>query len=103
MTMLERVGLSAEVPGRYPHEFSGGQCRRIGIARAVILGPRFAEYVMVTTVAHSMLSVQAQIVNLLTRLRRELDLESAVTHPITISRVVRHLCQRVPVLYLDAG
>jgi oligopeptide transport system ATP-binding protein len=94
--MLERVGLSADVVSRYPHEFSGGQAQRIGIARALIVKPK----VLICDEAVSALdvSVRAQIVNLLAELRREYGLTLIfIAHDLAI---VRYLCDRVVVMYL---
>lgn len=94
--MLARVGLSGAVLERYPHEFSGGQCQRIGIARAMIGQPEFL--VCDEAVSALDVSVQAQIVNLLARFKRELGLALLfVSHNLA---VVRHLCDRVLVMYL---
>lgn len=94
--MLERVGLPPVVRNRYPHEFSGGQCQRIGIARALILEPRLL--VCDEPVNALDVSVQAQIVNLLRRLQRELGLAMLfVSHNLAI---VRHVSRRILVLYL---
>jgi oligopeptide transport system ATP-binding protein len=96
VAMLERVGLSSEVLRRYPHEFSGGQCQRIGIARALILGPRLL--VCDEPVSSLDVSVQAQIINLLKQLQRELNLSMIfISHNLAL---VRHISQRVLVLYL---
>lgn len=94
--MLDRVGLSAAVLNRYPHEFSGGQCQRIGIARAMILRPKLL--VCDEPVSALDVSIQAQIINLLMDLRHEHGMSILfVSHNLA---VVRRLCDRVLVLYL---
>src|SRR5450631_1516891 len=93
--MLTRVGLAADMIGRYPHEFSGGQCQRIGIARAMILSPKLL--ICDEPVSSLDVSIQGQIVNLLLDLQRD-----AGTAMLFISHnlaVVRHLSHRVLVMY----
>jgi peptide/nickel transport system ATP-binding protein len=95
MEMLARVGLSPEMAGRYPHEISGGQCQRVGIARAMILGPRLL--VCDEPVSALDVSVQAQILDLLAGLKSEHGMSILlVSHNLA---VVRRLCDRVLVLY----
>lgn len=94
--ILQRVGLPADVINRYPHEFSGGQCQRIGIARAMVLQPKLL--VCDEPVSALDVSIQAQIVNLLQDLKRDFGMSILfVSHNLA---VVRHLCDRVIVLYL---
>jgi oligopeptide/dipeptide ABC transporter ATP-binding protein len=94
--VLSRVHLDPGLAARYPHELSGGQCQRVGIARAMILQPR----VLVCDEAVSALdvTVQQQIVGLLAELKRESGLTILfISHNLT---VVRQLCERILVLYL---
>jgi oligopeptide transport system ATP-binding protein len=94
--MLAETGLSPQMINRYPHEFSGGQCQRIGIARAMILRPKLI--VCDEPVSALDVSIQAQIVNLLMRLQREFGLSLLfISHDLS---VVRHISQRILVLYL---
>ncbi len=93
---LARVGLDDSALDRYPHEFSGGQCQRIGIARAMILEPRLI--VCDEAVSALDVSIQAQIVNLLAELQRETGVALLfISHNLS---VVRHLSHRILVLYL---
>ena len=94
--MLIRVGIAPDLVNRYPHEFSGGQCQRIGIARAMILKPRLL--VCDEPVSALDVSIQEQIVTLLADLKREYGMCILfVSHNLA---VVRRLCDRVLVLYL---
>ena len=94
--LFDMVGLSRTMLGRYPREFSGGQKQRIGIARALSLQPRLL--ILDEPVAALDVSIQAQIINLLQDLQRELGLSYLfIAHNLS---VVRHISDRVAVMYL---
>ena len=94
--MLVKVGLNESQLYRYPHEFSGGQCQRIGIARALILEPKLI--VCDEPVSALDVSIQAQIINLLKDLQKEMHLALVfIAHDLA---VVKHVSQRILVMYL---
>ena len=94
--MLERVGLGAELLGRYPHQLSGGQAQRVGLARALMLGPQLL--ICDEPVAALDVSIKSQIANLLRDMRDDLHLALLfIAHDLA---TVRYLCDRVMVLYL---
>ena len=94
--LLERCGLDPSYKPRYPHQFSGGQRSRIGIARALAVKPEFL--VCDEAVAALDVSIQAQILNLFMALRRDLGLTYLfISHDLA---VVEHLSDRVVIMYL---
>jgi oligopeptide transport system ATP-binding protein len=96
LRIMEAVGLLPEMINRYPHEFSGGQAQRIGIARALITEPRLI--VCDEPVSALDVSIQAQILNLLAGLKEQFGLTLIfISHNLS---VVRHVSDRIMVLYL---
>ncbi len=93
---LDKVGLSKDHANRFPHEFSGGQRQRIGIARSLVINPRFI--VCDEPISALDVSIQAQVVNLLMRLQQEMGLTYLfIAHDLSM---IKNISNRVLVMYL---
>ncbi len=96
--MLEKVGLLPEYASRYPHEFSGGQRQRIGIARALIMNPKFL--ICDEPISALDVSIRAQILNLLNDVKEEMGLTMLfIAHDLS---VVKYFCDRIAVMYFGS-
>lgn len=94
--LLKMVGLTKEFAGRFPHQLSGGQARRVGVARALALNPKLI--IADEPTAGLDVSVQGEILNLLNRLQSELGVSMfVITHNLNI---VRHISDRTAIMYL---
>ncbi|MEZ5926797.1 MAG: ABC transporter ATP-binding protein [Hyphomicrobiaceae bacterium] len=94
--LLDLVGLPRDFASRYPHQLSGGQARRVGVARAIALNPKLI--IADEPTAGLDVSVQGEILNLLARLQQELGLTYLViTHNLA---VVRHISDRIAIMYM---
>ena len=93
--VLVKVGLLPEYASRYPHEFSGGQRQRIGIARALVMNPKFL--ICDEPISALDVSIRAQIINLLNDLKEEMGLTIMfIAHDLS---VVKYFCDRIAVMY----
>ena len=94
--LLEMVGLSEDFSGRYPHQLSGGQARRVGVARALALSPKLI--IADEPTAGLDVSVQGEVLNLLAQLQEEQEVSFLIiTHNLS---VVRHVSDRMAIMYL---